>query len=71
MKSLLRNHGVSCIISKHFCINSLSRREHPYEMQKHSAIVVGAIAVRVEGFNKNQFKKRDIYTQDTGEKRRA
>jgi hypothetical protein len=49
IKSLLRNHGVSCIISKHFCMNSLSRLEHPYEMQKHSAIVVGAIAVRVGG----------------------
>jgi hypothetical protein len=39
--------------------------------KRTSAIVVGAIAVRVGGFIKNRFKKRDIYTQDTGEKRSA
>jgi hypothetical protein len=39
--------------------------------KRTSAIVVGAIPVRVGGFIKNCFQRRDIYTQDTGEKRRA
>jgi hypothetical protein len=41
------------------------------EYKRTSAIVVGVIAIGVGGFIKNQFKKRDIYTQDTGEKRKA
>ncbi|MFL6478784.1 MAG: hypothetical protein ACJ707_08210 [Nitrososphaera sp.] len=43
------------------------------EYKRTSAIVVvgGGKAGEVGGFIINQFKKRDIYTQDTGEKRKA
>jgi hypothetical protein len=38
--------------------------------KRTSAIVVDVLAIGIGGFIKNYFKKRDIFTQDTGEKRR-
>jgi hypothetical protein len=36
-----------------------------------SAVVISGMAGEAGGFIKNQSQKRDIYTQDTGEKGRA
>jgi len=44
IKSLLRNQRSGGIVSKRFCLNSLSRLEHPTKCKRTSAIVVGAIA---------------------------
>jgi hypothetical protein len=72
IKSLLRNHRASCIVSNTlFRIISLSRLEIPVKCKSISAVVISGMAGEAGGFIKNQSQKRDIYTQDTGEKGRA